>query len=132
LEGAHNITNESSKKKKKNRVCIYLNEAIQVEERATTTNNKGIIISTDLGGTLCGIKEATIEFMKTWIRFFYFDKKSYLIYNTGRGIRTIYYLMRRECLILPDYYICRCGSGIYNKNPESGYLIEESGWKEVM
>lgn len=63
--------------------------------------------------------------MEKWIENFYFDKRNVLIYNTGRSIRTLYSLMRKEGLILPDYFIGRCGTNIFRKDKTTGWLVED-------
>ncbi|EAS07546.1 sucrose-6F-phosphate phosphohydrolase (macronuclear) [Tetrahymena thermophila SB210] len=107
------------------RLVVYNQELIEVEQRS---NRKSLIITTDLGGTLCGKPEATLEFMKYWIKYFWFDKSCKLIYNSGRGIHPFNLLMKRESLIMPDYYIGRCGSYIYLKDYTKGILYLDKQW----
>ncbi|KAL4434717.1 hypothetical protein ABPG74_017137 [Tetrahymena malaccensis] len=123
----NNKTEERQKNKNNNlkRLVIYNQQLIEVEQRQ---NRKSLIITTDLGGTLCGIPEATLEFMKYWIKHFWFDKSCKLIYNSGRGIHPFNLMMKRESLILPDYYIGRCGSFIYLKDYTKGILYQDKQW----
>ncbi|KAL4483547.1 hypothetical protein ABPG72_016828 [Tetrahymena utriculariae] len=119
-----NLSNNNNSNNVK-RLVIYNQELIEVKQRS---HRKSLIITTDLGGTLCGIPEATLEFMKYWIKHFWFDKSCKLIYNSGRGIHPFNLMMKRESLILPDYYIGRCGSFIYLKDYTKGILYQDKQW----
>jgi hydroxymethylpyrimidine pyrophosphatase-like HAD family hydrolase len=72
-----------------------------------------LIISTDLGGTLCGDTESMRKFNNFYLENHYFEKNNTLIYNTGRGYKSFLEMRKRENLLNPNYLITRCGCGIF-------------------
>jgi len=75
-----------------------------------------VIISTDLGGTLCGEPAALQSFNRMWLENFAFNKNNVLIYNTGRKLDSFLKLQKEQKLLQPAWLITRTGCYIYRFN----------------
>ena len=58
----------------------------------------------------------TTKFITCYLKHFYFNSKNLLIYNSGRAMHSYLKAKEENNLIVPNYFISRCGVEIYENN----------------